>query len=293
MKSEIREYASAKLNFNLRVLPVRKDGFHDIESIFQTISLKDELVVTFEEGEDHCSVHCDSMILPQKNTLNMAFNAFEKVSGLHSGRVSVELIKKIPAGGGLGGGSSDAAALVRALEKFHDIKLTDSQLDGIASEVGSDVFFFVHCDRDSDGCALVSGRGENVKKIAKRTDLHFVLIFPHVASSTKEAYSLIDTVVYGSEKKSPLEKGPVFGDLESIYRLAVGKWSFINTFSVVLMTRYPEIAESVKELKNQNALFCDMSGSGSTVFGVFASREDAEAAVQNLQGKGINCVYAV
>ena len=66
--------------------------------------------------------------------------------------------------------TSDAAALVRALEKFHGITLTDSQLDGIASEVGSDVFFFVHCDSDSEGCALVTGRGEDVKKIAKRKD---------------------------------------------------------------------------------------------------------------------------
>lgn len=292
MMSEILEYASAKINLNLKVLPLRSDGFHSIESIFQTISLKDELLVSFEKGEENCSCHCSSMLLPRKNTLTMAFEAFRRVSGLNSGSVHVELTKKIPSGGGLGGGSSDAAALVRALEKFHGITLTDSQLDGIASEVGSDVFFFVHCDSDSEGCALVTGRGEYVKKIAKRKDLHFVLVFPDASSSTKEAYSLIDSIVY-VEKRAADICGPLLSDLESVYRSPVEKWNFVNTFTGVLMKKYPVIAESIKELKSQNALFCDMSGSGSTVFGVFASREEAETVVKNLRTKKINCVYAV
>ncbi|MCR5494156.1 MAG: 4-(cytidine 5'-diphospho)-2-C-methyl-D-erythritol kinase [Treponema sp.] len=293
MVNEVREFASAKINLNLKVLPVRNDGFHDIESIFQILSLKDELLVSVLDGNGKCRVRCASMSLPEKNTINMAYEAFRKVSGLPTSSIDVELIKKIPSGGGLGGGSSDAAALVRALEKIHGITLSDSQLDGIASEVGSDVFFFVHCDSDSDGCALVSGRGENVKKITRRSDLHFVLVFPNVSSSTKEAYSLIDSVVYVSDKRGYSVEGPLLGDLESIYRSPVGKWNFVNTFSGVLMNKYPDIARAVRELKDQNALFCDMSGSGSTVFGVFASKEDAELAIKNLRDRNLNCVYAV
>ncbi len=294
MTCEIVEHASAKVNLNLRVLPARADGFHDIESIFQTISLADTLVVRTVEGTGRCSVICPAMVLPEANTLTRAYDAFCTVTGGQCGSVSVELTKRIPAGGGLGGGSSDAAALIRALEKLNGVSLTDAQLDSIAAAVGSDVFFFVHCDKENGGCAVVSGRGERVKEICKRRDLYFALIFPGVHSSTKEAYALVDKQ-FAEEKKSGqcMYDYPAIETLETVYNLPVGKWNFVNTFTRSLSVLYPEIGRAVLELRNEGAAFCDMSGSGSTVYGVFASREEAENAVKSLGARGMNCVLAI
>lgn len=292
MPNEIREYASAKINLNLLVLPRREDGFHEIESIFQVISVRDELTVIPADGYDSCTIECQDMILPENNTLALAYKAFGKVTGIRSRAVSVSLVKKIPSGGGLGGGSSDAAALVRALEKLNGIKLSEEQLDVIASDVGSDVFFFMHCDGGAGGCAVVTGRGENVLKICRRSDLFFVLVFPGVHSSTREAYSLVDERNSAVRGICRIDEFPRAKDLERIYNLPVGKWSFMNSFTDVLSEKYPEIKHSIEELKAQKALFCDVSGSGSTVFGVFASRCDAENAVVAIKAKGRNCVFA-
>ena len=185
------ERAYAKVNFNLRVLPCRTDGYHSIESIFQTVDLYDDLEVTLSESTG-CFVECNSLKLPLQNTLTNAYDAFCSVAGVKVPGVVVNLKKGIPAGGGLGGGSSDAAALIRVLSKICKVNLDAKQLDYIASKTGSDVFFFMHCDKDGTGCAVVSGRGEIIKKIPSRKDLYLVLVFPEIFSSTKEAYQLVD-----------------------------------------------------------------------------------------------------
>lgn len=295
MFDEIHEYASAKINLNLKVYPRRLDGFHAIESIFQTVNLQDELIVSPAEGKMNCIVNCSSMVLPELNTLNLAYKAFSETTGIEIDSVVVELIKKIPSGGGLGGGSSDAAALVRALEKIYSIKLTYEQLDKIASKVGSDVFFFMHCDSaSSSGCAVVTGRGENVFEICRRSDLNIVLVFPDVHSSTKEAYALIDEQFASANEDSEFWKiqnsGADLCDLEKVYKLPVWEWKFVNTFTTVLSRKYSDIQEAITELKAFNADFCDMSGSGSTVFGIFSAREAAENAVAGLKARNMNCV---
>lgn len=262
--------AYAKVNFNLKVLPVREDGFHNIESIFQTVDLYDELRVRKTENPG-CQVVCKSFELPPKNTLTSAYQAFVQVAPCKVPGIEVELIKGIPSGGGLGGGSSDAAALIRVLEKMCGLKLSDMQLDYIASKTGSDVFFFMHCDKKGRGCALVSGRGEIIRKIKSRHDLHLVFVFPNISSSTKEAYALVDELLT-EEKK---EKYPLFRELETIYHLTPQKWTFRNTFTQALCTRYKEIAQILGELKRLGAPYSDMSGSGSTVFAVFSKKQQA------------------
>ena len=185
MLTEIRIFAPAKINIGLKVLPARSDGFHCIESIFQTVSTGDELRVRLAGAEGTCTVSCREMELPQKNTLTSAYESFCTVTGIKVPGVSVELIKRIPAGGGMGGGSSDAAALVRALEMLCGVKLAITQKDEIASFTGSDVFFFLHCGESGGGCALVTGRGESVKPITPRSDVYLLMVFPDVHSSTK------------------------------------------------------------------------------------------------------------
>lgn len=270
MLNEFREKAYAKVNFNLRVLPKRQDGFHPIESVFQTIDLYDELIVD-ESQVPGCNVVCSSLQLPPKNTLTLVYQAFCEVAGCKVPNINVQLIKGIPSGGGLGGGSSDAAALVRILERMCGIKLTDFQLNYVADKTGSDVFFFVHCDSEGKGCALVSGRGEVVQKINSRQDLFLLLIFPNVSSSTKEAYSLVDQSLQMENKV----KYPDFSDLESIYKDSPDKWVFINTFTQPLVNTYSIIGSALSDLRKTEALYSDMSGSGSTVFGVFTLKQQA------------------
>lgn len=286
MEREISGCAYAKVNFGLRVLPGRADGFHGIESIFQTVDLYDQLILT-ECPEKGCFVHCSDMELPENNTLTKAYNAFCKVVKCEVPGVQVELKKGIPSGGGLGGGSSDAAALVRMLEKLCDVRLSDSELDNIAAETGSDVFFFMHCDEKGRGCALVSGRGEVVKKIHGREDLFLVMIFPKVSSSTKEAYALVDEALADGK----VLISPEFDELELVYRRPPENWTFINTFTPVISAKYKDIGRAIEALRALDCDYAEMSGSGSTVFGIFSSRQEAESAVKKLAGSW-NCKLA-
>ena len=273
----IVQKAYAKINFNLRVLPSRTDGYHSIESIFQTIDLFDELEVSVTE-ENGCFVECPSLKLPLQNTLTKAYDAFCSVAGVAVPGVKVVLKKGIPAGGGLGGGSSDAAALVRALCKICKIKLNEKQLDYIADKTGSDVFFFMHCDKDGTGCALVSGRGEVIKKITPRKDLFLLLVFPEISSSTKEAYALVDKqLACGTD-----DDFVVFDSLEEEYRKNPSDWRFKNTFTPSLCGVYSDLEAALGTLKNSGADFCDMSGSGSTLYGVFTSKQRAKSNMKLL-----------
>ena len=272
----IVERAYAKVNFNLRVLPCRTDGYHSIESIFQTIDLFDELEVSVTE-ENGCFVECPSLKLPLQNTLTKAYDAFCSIAGVAVPGVKVLLKKGIPAGGGLGGGSSDAAALVRALCKICKVKLDENQLDYIADKTGSDVFFFMHCD-DGTGCALVSGRGEVIKKITPRKDLFLLLVFPEISSSTKEAYALVDKqLACGTD-----DDFVVFDSLEEEYRKNPSDWRFKNTFTPSLCGVYSDLEAALGTLKNSGADFCDMSGSGSTLYGVFTSKQRAKSNMKLL-----------
>lgn len=286
MIGEIREKAYAKVNFGLKVLPKREDGFHDIESIFQTVDLYDELIVTFSE-EKGCSVTCDVMELPQKNTLTVSYQAFCEITGIVVPGVNVHIKKGIPSGGGLGGGSSDAAALMRVLEKYCGIKLTEKQREYISAKTGSDVFFFMECDSEGKGCALVSGRGEIIEKIVPRKDLFLLLVFPGFSSSTKEAYELVDE--YLSREKRV--DGPEISELENIYNGSVKQWSFINTFTVALSQKYKELTDSVEALRKVGCEFVQMSGSGSTVYGVFTLEQQAKLS-SNLLAESLNCKLA-
>ena len=277
MMQEISVKAFAKVNFGLAVLPKRNDGFHCIESIFQTVDLSDELVIKRSEKKG-CFVTCDSMQLPEINTITAAYKALGQVLEAELFGVEVFIKKGIPSGGGLGGGSSDAAAFIRGMELLGDFRLSDDKKDYIADKTGSDVFFFMHCDDKGSGCALVSGRGEVVKQIQPRKDLWLVMIFPGVHSSTKEAYSLVDDAF----EKGRKIKSPDFSEYEFIYNKSVQDWTFINTFTPVISDKYEKIRNAIGALEKTNCCYAEMSGSGATVFGVFTSKQQADFAYNSL-----------
>ena len=272
MSSSLKILAPAKVNIGLKVLHNREDGFHNIESIFQTVDLCDELEVSlFDESDKKniCDVECDSMVLPAENTLTKAYNAFCVSTGFDSG-VKVFIKKKIPSGGGLGGGSSDAASFIVALSKLSGIPLSDSLMDFVASKTGSDVFFFFHSGyfENGKGCALVSGRGEIVRKISPRDDL------------VDKAFENGKDVLC-----------PPFENLEKMYYSPVSEWKFANSFTPVLKEKYSLIDSALGFIIDSKADWAEMSGSGATVFGVFESEKAAEAALLKCP-KEWRCVLA-
>ena len=288
MLDEICVAAPAKINLGLKVLPKRQDGFHEIESIFSTVGFADEIIVKPEGKKNTCTVECDLFKLPDQNTITLTYDAFKKLVNEDLPGLKVSIRKKIPSGGGLGGGSSDAAAFLNALCLLCRVTLDREQLNLIASMVGSDVFFFVNCDKSGEGAAIVTGRGEFVEKIQRRKDLHYLLLFPGVHSSTKEAYDLVDKFYESGDKLDY----PALADLEGIYNGEVSRWNFVNTFTKVIAGKYPVIEQAILALKKSGALYTDMSGSGSTVFGLFATAEDAIKARNTLSGSW-NVCYCV
>lgn len=279
--------APAKVNIGLNVLKRRADGFHDIESIFHVVDFCDKLEIR-RIPEKKCIARCDEMVLPADNTLTRTYNAFCDAVEIDFG-VEILLKKNIPSGGGLGGGSSDAASLLRVLEEFAGIGYDEELADSVAAKVGSDVFFFLRCGLEAGKkrCAFVSGRGELVRPMDGRSDVFFVMVFPDVQSSTREAYRLVDDA-YSSGGIHVISG---FSGLVDSYYGSVSGWNFSNSFTPVLVNTYPLIGEALQDIKKSGADWADMSGSGATVFGVFESALAAEKAVFECRKKW-RCVLA-
>ena len=284
MLHEINISAPAKVNIGLYVSPKRSDGFHDIDSIFTIISLSDDIYVSRIKENGVCNVQCE-FLLPESNTITSTYNAFCEITGLCFG-IQVLLKKRVPMGGGLGGGSSDAASVLFALEKIAGVQLSMEQRYYIASKVGSDVFFFLYCLYNNTKTAFVSGRGEIVKRIESRNDLYIMVVCPMVHSSTKEAYNCIDDWYRAGRYVAKSRKTEA--ELVQMYNMPISDWSFSNDFTHILMEKYPVIEQALSDIKTSGALFSDMSGSGSSLFGVYDSKEALEDSYRKLSGKW-NC----
>ncbi|QSH92525.1 4-(cytidine 5'-diphospho)-2-C-methyl-D-erythritol kinase [Treponema medium] len=272
--------AYSKINIHLKVLAKREDGFHNLESIFQRISIADYLSITKLSGSHGCTVESPLLPLPAENTLTKAWKVFKSATGINAG-IKVRLIKNLPAGSGLGAGSSDAAALLKGVNDLFEMPLSDSELTTLALQVGSDVPFFLR-----GAAGIVTGRGEVFKPIQARTDCFGILIWPDVQSSTKEAYSLLDKqkeMLFGGHEAWEYEK------LIKQYHDPLGRWCFVNDFQPVLEQHYPVIGRVRKELCEQGAEFAQMSGSGSAVFGLFSSETLMASAFKVLAKKWSWC----
>ena len=268
MADSITVNAPAKINIGLQVFPRRADGYHDIQSVFTTVGLYDTLTVSLSDREGTCIVECEGMELPPENTFTLAYKAFCVLSGIKCG-VRVNVVKRIPSGGGLGGGSSDASSFIQSIDRLCGTHLKAGDLQHIAGQVGSDVFFFTQAllSGSEHFTAVVEGRGEKVSQIKARCDYSVVLVFPNVCVSTREAYSWVDEeiVARGFSIEPSME-------MEGEYRKPITLWRFKNDFTVPVSVRHTEIAEAIAGLKNCGADFADMSGSGSTVFGLFVKK---------------------
>ncbi|MEN3042551.1 MAG: 4-(cytidine 5'-diphospho)-2-C-methyl-D-erythritol kinase [Fervidobacterium sp.] len=240
----LRTYA--KLNLCLDVLNKRPDGYHDIDSLFQNISLFDEMEVLFVDGTGR--IFIESNVQIEDNIIEKAWKkvCFSKKD------VFVKLKKNIPIGGGLGGGSSNAAGFIVALEKTGILDKNDTE--NIAAMVGSDVLFFIH-----GGSAIVNGRGEIIKSVEPLRNFRVNLYFPNFSVSTKQAYEKLKPEWFGKApmKSTQLYEAYRLNDFEMI------KNGSYNIFEKVI----PKVVfEKIKELRKHYP--AALTGSGSTYFSV-------------------------
>ena len=224
---ELKAYA--KVNWHLAVGPRREDGYHPILSIFQTCSLHDVIDVKIGDGPFDVDVTgLEGLCEKGKSTLEKAAKVFSQATGFDR-KLTIKIKKNIPSQAGLGGGSSDAASLLLYLNSLLPEPMGTDDLARLAMKVGCDVPFFVHNTR----AAMVTGLGEHVVPIKPRADLEgFVIVERGEKTSTKEAYDALD----GRPVIPPFETPE---ELERVYRLPVGKWTFRNDFDLV--NRMPDV----------------------------------------------------
>ena len=269
MVKALRLKSPAKVNLRLEILRRREDGYHEVRTILQKISLSDTLSVSLKK-EKGISISTDHPRLPigRGNLVYRAAQMILKKSG-YKGGFHIDIRKEIPLGAGLGGGSSNAATTLKALNQLLEIGLPTKELMKMGLGIGADVpFFFL------DGAAIAAGVGERLRKI-ELPDLSYVLINPNFEVSTRWAYqNFILTKRHFHFNLQGLVKTP-----EGISRLL---W---NDLEGVVSHKYPQIEEMKKMLLSAGALGALMTGSGPTVFGVFSGKREAEKAFKKLEHK--------
>jgi len=276
--------APCKINLHLGIGKKRNDGFHSIESIFTTLAFSDTLRLEYGglDGEVRLITNWETQaeeIPDEKNLIYRAISLFREQTGLKKGLI-VRLDKHIPLGSGLGGGSSDAAATLLALNLLSGAAFPMQNLSEMALVLGSDVPFFL-----TGGAAFVSGRGETVEPIKSPGRLWVVLVKPPLKSDTATAYSSLDRLRKEGniEEKRPIPREILLRALEDDSE----KWPFFNDFLPVFLCQdsgkaltYSGILES---LRSSGASFTSLSGSGSCCFGIFRSKKAAEKAAERLK----------
>ena len=270
--SFVRAYA--KINLTLDVLGRRADGYHELASVMQTVALADTLAFrSLEDG--YTAFFCDVPAL--NGPENLVYRAVQEVraaTGCQRG-VRIELRKQTPSQGGLGGGSSDAAAVLLALNYLWTLTLEHAQLIELAARLGSDVPFFV-----LGGTALVEGRGERVTALPDLPGMWVLLLKPEVAVSTPAAFRALTPADYTDGQATARLVAAI---RESGMPPLDG---LVNALEERVCEHYPQVAECRTALKAAGARSARMSGSGPTLFALFPTLEEAAPVYQTLLQQG-------
>jgi 4-diphosphocytidyl-2-C-methyl-D-erythritol kinase len=263
----------AKINWVLRVLGRRADGYHEIDTIFQTITLQDRL--TFARSRDErVNLTCDVPEIPvdEKNLIVQAALKLRKSYGINSG-ATIHLDKRIPTQAGLGGGSSNAATALLGLVRMWEIQTTHAQLEEIAAGLGADVPFFL-----TGGTARGTGLGSSVSALPDVAEKHLVVVMPNVKVSTAEAYKALSSPALTKPKADSILSSSrpqaLFPDLS--------QWGPHNDFEPVIFALEPEILQAREDLLTAGAQLAMLAGSGASVFGVFENVKAQEHAASAL-----------
>ncbi len=284
---ELRLLAPGKVNLYFEILGKRPDGYHEIRTVMQTVSLFDELQFERLEGEE-LRLLCSDAELPadEENLVVRAGRLLQERCGVEQG-AAIRLVKRIPVGGGMGGGSSDAAHALLGLSELWGLDVTQSDLAGLAAELGSDVPFFIY-----GGTALCEGRGERVTPLSSPVQMHYVIIMPRLHVSTAEVYASVRTVLTTRSVTSN----------NVLVALEKGDWRMVsdgmqNDLQPIALSLHPDLRQLWSELKAMKercglrALL--LSGSGACFFAVAPDEECARRAAALLESElSVPCAAA-
>lgn len=264
----------AKINLALKIKEKRKDGYHEIETIMQTIDLSDK--ITIKKKNKGITVKTNIEALNNKE--NIAYKALlEMKKYIGNDGVEIYIEKNIPIGSGLGGGSSNAATVIKGINKLFNLSLDNDTLYEIAEKLGSDVPFFI-----LGGTSFVTGRGDIIKKLPDLDEFYVVIVNPNFKISAAWAYTEYDKL----NKKSN-------NSLKHLINLIKNKkditWQegWENDFEEVIFKNYPELLIIKEKLKELGALFVLLSGSGPSIYGIFKNKKQAQKVKMNWPRKDL------
>ena len=263
----VSEPAYAKLNLTLDVLCKRADGYHDLKSIMQTVAYCDDVILEIGTAAPW-RLTCTDPEIPadSRNLAWKAARAFYDATGVADTGLSIHIVKRIPSQAGMGGGSSDAAAVLRGLNRFHGNPLDQMALADVGAKVGSDVPFCV-----VGGTVMCEGRGELLRPITPMPDCVILVCKPEFSMSTPALYKQLDEAgIANHPDNDAMEFALQNGDLNMIGKL------LSNVFDPVVSASYPLMDQLRQKYMNTGALGCQMSGSGSAFFGIMPDRASAE-----------------
>jgi 4-diphosphocytidyl-2-C-methyl-D-erythritol kinase len=262
-KREMIVFPNCKINIGLRITGKRSDGFHNIETIFYPVWLSDALEFVISDNQ----ARKDILILTGIDTgsepdNNLVMKTIIRLREKHKFPfLKIHLHKAIPIGAGLGGGSSDAACLLKVITKYFELNITDNEIKALALELGSDCPFFIGCTP-----SMATGRGEILTPVKEAlAGFYLVLLNPGIAINTAEAYR-------------NCKAEPSTASLIQLFELPVSEWKgyILNDFEDFAFRKHPVIGHIKEDLYNSNALFSLMSGSGSSVYGIFTGKPELD-----------------
>lgn len=250
-------FPNAKINLGLRITEKRPDGYHNLETVFYPVPLSDALEVTEQANQPESIVFRQTGIeVPGQSTDNLVIKAYHLLNKtFHLPPVEINLIKKTPLGAGLGGGSSDAAYMLKLLNTTFGLHLSDTQLEAYAASLGADCAFFI-----KNQPTYAEGIGNLFSPVAlSLKGYRIIIIKPEVAISTREAFANI------TPRKPELS-------LKELIQSPIEEWKslLVNDFEASIFPKYPLIRTLKERLYEAGAIYAAMSGSGSSVFGLFA-----------------------
>jgi 4-diphosphocytidyl-2-C-methyl-D-erythritol kinase len=286
----------AKINLGLRIGARRPDGFHELLTVYQTIGLHDLIRINLSRGSG-IEIRCKDPRVPRDES-NSCYRIVDKtmLALRAKGRVLVEIEKRLPVQGGLGGASSNAVAAMLGLERALNQRLSSEQRLQIAAEVGSDVPLFL-----VGGTVLGTGRGEQVYSLEQLPAMACVLVTPNIGVSTPKAFAEWDrklTLSKSSDRMNELGRGlsawlsesysgaPFSRGRRENPLLELVRAGIKNDFEEVVFPEYPELSEVKKALERAGAKYASLSGSGSAMYGLFASKAAAGKAADKLRKQG-------
>jgi 4-diphosphocytidyl-2-C-methyl-D-erythritol kinase len=312
MSITVRSFA--KINLGLKIGPARADGFHELRTIYQTLALHDRIQVEVQSGSG-IEIRCNDPRVPLGES-NTCYRVAERVlkTVRTQAKVVIDIDKRLPVQGGMGASSSNAAATMLGLERALGKAVSAEDKMRIAAEVGSDVPLFL-----IGGTVLGVGRGEEVYPLADLPSTHLVVVTPEIGVSTPRAFAQWDGLVAGETELTTAKAAGTInefvqglfarlsegffpqtesasgvpargGDRAGTLLLDLVRAGIENDFERVVFPEYPELREVKSALERAGARYASLSGSGSTVYGLYGSSEDAQAAAARLGASGYAAV---